>query len=201
MNDHYFTQQPNAASRPKTWKTELRGHVFQFTSDEGVFSKQGIDFGSKLLIEAFEAPLLEGKLLDVGCGYGPIGLALAASHPAREVEMVDINERAVKLSCRNAEQNHIDNVSVFQSNLFAEVQKSDFASIVTNPPIRAGKSVVYQLFDEAFRHLKAGGEFWVVIRKQQGAASALKKLSEGFAGTKVILKKKGYVVIKCEKSI
>lgn len=200
MNDHYFSRQPNTESRPKKWNAELAGRKYLFASDEGVFSKQGIDFGSKLLIETFESPDLEGNFLDVGCGYGPIGLSMAASNPKRDVYMVDINERAVKLSCENAQLNQIHNVQIFQSNLFEKVQ-GDFASIVTNPPIRAGKGVVYQLFEEAHRHLSAGGEFWAVIRKQQGAVSSLKKLSSVFANTEVVVKKKGYFVIKSKKNV
>lgn len=199
MNDHYFSEQPNVPSSPKTWEVELKGQTFEFISDEGVFSKRGIDLGTKLLIEAFEMTETAGPLLDVGCGYGPIGLALAKAYSSRDVVMIDINERAVKLSEKNAERNGIENARIFQSYLFTKVQTEDFAAILSNPPIRAGKDVVYQLFEEAVQHLAAGGEFWTVVRKQQGAASALKKLQGIFPDVAVVLKKKGYVVMRGTK--
>ncbi|HEU5140683.1 MAG TPA: class I SAM-dependent methyltransferase [Bacillales bacterium] len=199
MNDHYFSEQPNAASRPKTWETELKDYTFKLTSDEGVFSKRGIDLGTKLLVQAFEMPDLPGPLLDLGCGYGPIGLALAKANPSRKVIMVDINERAVNLASENAVQNGIRNVQICQSDLFEQVPAVDFSVILSNPPIRAGKKVVYHLFEGAYDHLAKGGEFWTVIRKQQGASSAVKKLREIYYEVSVIQKKKGFFIIKCTK--
>ncbi|HET7628979.1 MAG TPA: class I SAM-dependent methyltransferase [Bacillales bacterium] len=199
MADHYFTKQPNAKSRPKTWDAVLKGRRFRFTSDEGVFAKHGIDPGTEWLIEAFEMPGADGSILDVGCGYGPIGICLAKQYPERRIVMVDINERAVALAVTNAKANDAGNVLVMQSDLFADVPAEPFAAIVSNPPIRAGKNVVYCLFESAYDRLVDGGELWIVIRKQQGAASALKKLQSVFRETSVIFKKKGYVVIKAVK--
>lgn len=201
MNDHYFSEQPNTQSQPTTWETELKGQTFRLTSDEGVFSKRGVDLGTKLLVEAFQMPEVEGRLLDIGCGYGPIGLALAKIAPSREVMMIDVNERAVKLATENARQNGINNVRILKSDLFKQVEAADFAAILSNPPIRAGKKVVYQLFEEAYEHLLPEGEFWTVIRKQQGASSALKKCQTLFPEVSVVLKKKGYVVMRGKKII
>lgn len=201
MTDYYFSEQPNAPSHPKTWDAELKGHSFRFTSDEGVFSKQGIDFGTELLVDSFQLPQIAGPLLDVGCGYGPIGLVLAKEDPTRKVIMVDVNQRAVELARRNVEGNGLSNVQVLHSNLFDHVQETDFAAILSNPPIRAGKRVIYDLFEKAYKHLAPGGEFWTVVRKQQGAASALKKLQATFPEVTVVRKKKGYVIMKCEKKI
>ncbi|HET7615941.1 MAG TPA: methyltransferase [Bacillales bacterium] len=198
MTDHYFTRQPNAESQPKSWEAELKGNHFRFTSDEGVFAKRGIDPGTKWLIDAFQMPWAEGALLDVGCGYGPIGLALAKNHPERKVVMVDINERAVALAAANAEANDVHNVSVLQSDLFERVD-TKYAAILSNPPIRTGKKVIYKLFEQAGEHLVENGEFWTVIRKQQGAASAFKKLQTLFSEVTTVFKKKGYIVMKAVK--
>lgn len=170
-------------------------------SDEGVFSKRGIDPGTRLLVEAFQSPQTAGPLLDVGCGYGPIGMVLAKENPSRNVVMVDINERAVNLAHQNVKHNGILNVKVFQSNLFEQVEESNFAAVISNPPIRTGKTLVYELFEKAYEHLAEGGEFWTVVRKQQGAASAFKKLQAIFPDVTVVHKKKGYVIMKGIRSI
>lgn len=184
---------------PQTWTFTLRGHEFRFTTDSGVFSKRGVDFGTQLLIETFEEPEVAGDLLDVGCGYGPIGLALAKSFPNRLVQMIDVNERALELARENKRANHIDNVRIYQSDLFSEVGEQRFAAVVTNPPIRAGKRVVHAIFEQSRDHLLDGGELWVVIQKKQGAPSALEKLKELFPFVEVASKKKGYYIIKAKK--
>lgn len=199
MNDHYYTEKPHTVSRPRTWNAQLRASSYRLKSDEGVFSKRDVDFGSRLLIEAFQFPDIAGRILDVGCGYGVIGLALAREQPERETVLVDINERAVRLAQENAQINHIDNTVIYQSDLFGQVTGSDFAVIVSNPPVRAGKALVYRLFDEAQDRLLAGGEFWIVIRKPQGAASAVNQLTEIFSEVSIVKKKKGYVVIQSKK--
>lgn len=199
MGDHYYSEQPHSESDPRTGDTVLRGFSYRFMSDAGVFSKRGVDFGSRLLIEAFQFPDRDGRILDIGCGYGAIGLALAKEQPSRVTVLVDINKRAVDLARKNARINHIDNTVVFQSDLCRQVKGSDFAVMVSNPPVRAGKPLLYRLFHEACGRLQAGGEFWVVIRKQQGAASAFNKLAELFSEVSVVKKKKGYVVMRAGK--
>lgn len=168
-------------------------------TDQGVFSKREVDFGSRLLIETFEEPAVEGGFLDVGCGYGPIGLAIAKSFPNRTVEMVDINERAIELAKRNQQLNHIDNVVIYESDLFESVGDKMFAAILTNPPIRAGKKVVHSIFEQSASHLVPNGELWVVIQKKQGAPSTLEKLQSLFPEVEVVAKKKGYYIIKAKK--
>ena len=115
--------------------------------------------------------------------------------------MVDINERAVELSKWNAQQNKIDNVKIKKSYLFSEVQDSEFAAVITNPPIRAGKTVVHQIFEEAHGKLRAGGELWVVIQKKQGAPSAIEKIEELFGQVETVAKKKGYYILRAIKSL
>jgi 16S rRNA (guanine1207-N2)-methyltransferase len=199
LSEHYYSKKPSSSSNPQTWTFQLRGHLFTFTTDSGVFSKKEVDFGSRLLIESFKQPEIEGDFLDVGCGYGPIGLSIAKDFPERKVEMIDINERAIELANKNKAINQVDNVVIYQSDLFERVGDKMFAAILTNPPIRAGKSVVYSIFEQSFAHLLPGGELWVVIQKKQGAPSALEKLQSLFPEAEVIEKKKGYYIIKAKK--
>ncbi len=198
MSEHYFSRTPQSESDPDHWSFSLLGHTFIFKTDRGVFSKRTVDFGSRLLIETFRPPDLEGDILDVGCGYGPIGLALAKS-TGRTVHMVDINERALLLCRENASLNQVANVRIYESDRLEGVREKDFAAIVTNPPVRAGKKVVYDIFEQSYDHLKAGGELWIVIQKKQGAPSAEKKLAEIFDEVEVVKKKKGYFIIKAKK--
>ena len=199
MSNHYYSEKPTVQSERKTWTFSLKGHLFTFQSDRGVFSKNEVDFGSRLLIESFELPEIEGDFLDVGCGYGPIGLSMA-KHFNRHVDMIDINERAVELAKDNARLNKVENVRIIQSNLFENIQSEQtYAAVLTNPPIRAGKQVVHQIFEKSYSHLSNGGELWVVIQKKQGAPSAIDKLNELFSEVEVVEKKKGYYIIKAKK--
>ncbi len=199
MGDHYYTERPTVESRPFQWTYMLRGHQFLFTVDQGVFSKKEVDFGSRLLIETFMEPDVRGNILDVGCRYGPIGLALAKDFPYRTVHMIDVNERAIELAEKNKQQNGIENAQIYTSNLFDEVEGA-FAAIVTNPPIRAGKAVVHSIFEQSANYLLPGGQLWVVIQKKQGAPSALEKLKTIFDQVDVVEKKKGYFIIRAQKA-
>jgi 16S rRNA (guanine1207-N2)-methyltransferase len=199
MKNHYFSENPGIESKKETWDFMLKDMKFRFTTDAGVFSKKEVDFGSRVLIESFEAPDIQGDYVDVGCGYGPIGLSLAKAEPGRKVHMIDINERAVELAKINAEQNKVENVKIKKSYLFSEVDHSQFAAVITNPPIRAGKAVVHQIFEEAYDKLCDGGELWVVIQKKQGAPSAIEKISERFGQVDTVAKKKGYYIIRAIK--
>jgi 16S rRNA (guanine1207-N2)-methyltransferase len=200
LSEHYYSNRPSVASQPFDWTFTLRGHQFTFTADHGVFSKKEVDFGSRLLIETFTEPDIEGDFLDVGCGYGPIGLAFAKDFPHRTVEMIDINERAIELAIINKQRNQIDNARIYISDLFSNVGEKKFAAIVTNPPIRAGKSIVHSIFEQSLNYLLPQGELWVVIQKKQGAPSALEKIQSLFPEVDVVTKKKGYYIIKAKKS-
>lgn len=170
-----------------------------FKTDNGVFSKREVDFGSKVLIEAFQMPELNGNILDVGCGYGPIGLTLAKEFAERTVHMVDVNERALTLASENARINKIPNIQIYESDRLLNVEAKDFAAILTNPPIRAGKQVVHDILEQSYERLLEGGELWVVIQKKQGAPSAIKKLEEMFDEVEIVEKNKGYFIIKAKK--
>jgi 16S rRNA (guanine1207-N2)-methyltransferase len=200
MTNHYYSQQPEAESNRKSWTFTLRGNSFHFQSDRGVFSKNEVDFGSRLLIETFTKPDQKGDLLDVGCGYGPIGISLAKEFKDLTVDMIDVNERAVELAKVNAEANGVKNVRIIASNLFENVDPSKkYAAVLTNPPIRAGKKVVHEIFEKSFESLLPGGELWVVIQKKQGAPSAIAKLDEMFKEVVTVKKDKGYFIIRAEK--
>ncbi|MFD1337171.1 class I SAM-dependent methyltransferase [Oceanobacillus iheyensis] len=200
MSEHYFSNNPQSKTSPRTWMYELRGRTFHFTSDVGVFSKNDIDFGSRLLIEQFQEPQINGDILDVGCGYGPIGLSLAAEFEDRGVSMVDINDRAVELAKRNASGNNITNVTIQTSDIYSAIDETlRFAAVVTNPPIRAGKKVVHQIFEGAKDLLLPNGELWVVIQKKQGAPSAKDKLNEVFGNVEIVKKDKGYYIFKAQR--
>ncbi|PLS15584.1 16S rRNA methyltransferase [Bacillus sp. M6-12] len=200
MTEHYYSKNPETVSKPLYWNFELKGRNFRFKSDSGVFSKNEVDFGSRLLIETFELNHeIDGDILDVGCGYGPIGLSIASAHPSRTVHMVDINSRAVELSKENARANAIDNVVIYESDQLEAVKKQGFAAILTNPPIRAGKKVVHEIFEQSYEYLTKGGMLWVVIQKKQGAPSAMEKIEQLFGNAEVIVKKKGYYILSAKK--
>ncbi|MGF9700960.1 class I SAM-dependent methyltransferase [Paenibacillus sp. MABNR03] len=199
MSNHYYSDKPQVAHDRRATEAELRRWKLRLVTDAGVFSKNGIDYGSRVLIDAME--LTAGAhVLDVGCGYGPIGLTAAKLAPEGHVTMIDINERAVELSRENAKANGITNVTVMQSNLLAEVNKKDFDVILTNPPIRAGKETVHAIFEQAYQHLKVGGSLWVVIQKKQGAPSAKAKLESLFGRVEEVTKDKGYRIFKAVKA-
>jgi 16S rRNA (guanine1207-N2)-methyltransferase len=200
LTEHYYSQKPDVVSNPKFWDFTLKGRTFRFKSDNGVFSKKEVDFGSRLLVESFNLDeAVEGDILDVGCGYGPIGISIAAAYPDRTIEMIDINSRAVELSKENAASNAIANVKIYESDRFDKVASNHFAAILTNPPIRAGKSVVHEILEESYRSLVAGGELWVVIQKKQGAPSAMDKMEQLFGNVEVPVKKKGYYILLSKK--
>lgn len=196
MSEHYFSQEPQTKQSPKTWKYSLRNKQYTFTSDTNVFSKNRVDFGSRVLIEAFREPEAPGDFLDLGCGYGPIGIALAGSFDKRHVVMADVNERALGLARGNAESNELGNIEVVKSDRFSNLKNRKFAAVITNPPIRAGKKVVHAMFTEAKQALTEQGELWVVIQKKQGAPSAQKKIEELFGNVEIVVREKGYYVLR-----
>jgi 16S rRNA (guanine1207-N2)-methyltransferase len=199
MSEHYYSRTQKVESDPKFWDFTLRNNLFRFKTDNGVFSKREVDFGSRLLIESFEMPDADGLVLDVGCGYGPIGLSVAKDYPDRTIHMIDVNERAIELAKGNADQNQIRNVEIYESDRLLNVKERNFAAILTNPPIRAGKKTVHDIFEQSHEHLVSNGELWVVIQKKQGAPSAIDKMKELFTAVETIDKTKGYFIIKATK--
>lgn len=200
MTNYYYSKNPDVKHDEQTWDFELLGNKLTFITDNGVFSKRTVDFGSRLLIESFEVDdQIEGSILDVGCGYGPIGLSIAKKYTERIIDMVDVNELALSLAQKNAEKNNIMNVNIKISDIYQQVEKNDYAAIVSNPPIRAGKKIVHSILKEAYEHLQKNGKIMIVIQKKQGAPSAQKKLKEVFGNCTVVAKEKGYFILKSIK--
>ncbi|MBL1225708.1 class I SAM-dependent methyltransferase [Enterococcus sp. BWR-S5] len=199
MTNHYYTENPDTAHDIEQWSFELVGKNFHFTTDSGVFSRNGVDYGSRVLIDAFDwQHLPEGRILDVGCGYGPIGLSLAYTS-GRTVEMIDVNQRAVALAEGNAKKNQIENIDIHPSNIYETLHETHYAAIVSNPPIRAGKKVVHEILIEAEPLLVVGGTLTVVIQKKQGAPSAQKRMKEVFGNVEIVTKDKGYYILRSVK--
>ncbi|MHA6481164.1 class I SAM-dependent methyltransferase [Paenibacillus sp. strain BS8-2] len=198
MSNHYYSKTPEVKHNRQIVETLLRGRQLKFMTDAGVFSKASVDFGSKVLIEAMELRV-DDRVLDVGCGYGPIGLSAASLASQGMVTMIDINGRAIELAKENAALNGISNVKIMQSDLYESVTDEEYDVILTNPPIRAGKAVVHQIFEEGHTLLKKGGSMWVVIQKKQGAPSALEKLEQVYEEVVEVTKDKGYRIFRAKK--
>ncbi|MBC7084112.1 MAG: class I SAM-dependent methyltransferase [Firmicutes bacterium] len=195
MGEHYFTESPTSAHAEKEIAVELRGRRFQFVTDAGVFARGKLDRGTRLLIEAVDIP--EGSVvLDLGCGYGPIGIAAAVLCPTCRVYMIDVNERACGLTRRNAALNGAANVEVRCGTGFQPVKGMKFDLVLSNPPIRAGKRVLFEIIEEAAQHLKPGGRLVLVAQTKQGAKSLLRKLAEVFPTAREVEKGGGYRVME-----
>jgi 16S rRNA (guanine1207-N2)-methyltransferase len=197
MSEHYFTKVPTSGHDEREFTAEILGLTLRFQTDAGVFSKDGIDRGTRALVEAM--PSLSGRALDLGCGWGAAGIPLALKNPECAFLLTDINERAADLAAKNARANGADNVSVVTGDAFEAVEGT-FSAIFTNPPIRAGKQAIYNMFERARDRLLPGGALYVVIRKQQGAPSALSFLRDTFSGAEVIDRTGGFWVIRAERS-
>ncbi|WP_438449156.1 class I SAM-dependent methyltransferase [Gorillibacterium sp. sgz5001074] len=202
MADHYYSSKPSSVHETIRFQEKLRDWEFTFKSDAGVFSKHGVDYGSKVLIQAMEIPS-GARVLDVGCGYGPIGLTAARLSPSGQVTLVDVNERALELARENAALNGVENVRILKSDALQEVLEERFDCILTNPPIRAGKETVHRIFEQAYGCLEEGGELWIVIQKKQGSPSAFAKLEELFGEDQVeeVTKDKGYRIFRALKKV
>jgi 16S rRNA (guanine1207-N2)-methyltransferase len=196
MTEHYFTGKPASKSDARVIECALRGRAFSFETDAGVFSKARVDPGSALLIEA--APEVFGRALDLGCGWGAVGVSLAKAFPGARFVLADVNERAVALARANIERNGVLSAQAVVSDGLAAVDGA-FDAVYTNPPIRAGKQLIYRLFAEAHARLTGGGCLYVVIRKQQGAPSALAYLRGLFSSAEIVRRGMGYHVIRAVK--
>lgn len=190
---HYFTNEENLKSEIEKVIAEINGIPFYFYTDNGVFSKGELDFGTELLLKNFKYDNPNNKtLLDIGCGCGPIGIY--ASHLGFTVDMSDVNKRAIHLSKMSLKEQGL-NANVFESDAYKNItNKYDY--IVSNPPIRVGKEKLYEIVMNAKEHLKDGGSLWIVVRKQQGAESMIRDMKNVYKTVEVIAKKKGFFIIK-----
>lgn len=194
---HYYSPNPDLPHQVSRIEYNVANRKLSFLTDAGVFSRQKVDFGSNVLIRTL--PTLAGEVLDLGCGYGPIGISLAVMNPRAQITMVDINKRAVALAQENIRTNGVGNARVLESDGFAKLQ-GKFKTIVSNPPIRTGKKVIYPLFEQSIDYLEPGGSLWLVIQKKQGAPSAVAKLEAVFGNCQVVEKSGGYWIIQAQKS-
>ncbi len=189
----YFDNQKLPSKMVKT-ESFILGKKFVFFTDNGVFSKDGLDFGSRLLLESIPLEEVGGKVLDMGCGYGVFGIVLNKVLSC-QVDMVDVNLRALHLCDLNIKENKCTNIKAFESNCYENIV-SKYSCIITNPPIRAGKKIVYEIVMNARNYLEKDGKLFLVIRKEQGAKSLIADLKE-FYNVEILNRKKGFFIIKC----
>lgn len=196
MTKMYYAENPDSAHDIHELKVTLLGQSFTFLTDSGVFSKKMVDYGSQVLLNTLDFE--KGKtLLDLGCGYGPLGISLAKVQGVKPT-MVDINNRAIDLAKQNEQKNGVE-ADIFQSNIYEKVNGT-FDYIISNPPIRAGKQVVHTIISESINYLKVGGNLTIVIQKKQGAPSAKAKMEEVFGNVEILKRDKGYYILRSEKT-
>lgn len=194
---HYFSENNDTLkSNPSEIAFSVNNTNLKFITDVGVFSKDSFDRGTKVLLKYLEIPTTCNQVLDLGCGYGTIGIYLAKAYQLM-VDMVDINKRAIELSKQNAALNHVT-ATVFESDGFQNITKT-YDLIISNPPIRAGKKVYYKFFEDSVNYLTEEGSFVVVINKKHGALSAIKYLETIYNSVEIVGKDKGFHVVLCKK--
>ena len=196
MTKMYYAENPDSAHDIHELKVTLLGQSFTFLTDSGVFSKKMVDYGSQVLLNTLDFE--KGKtLLDLGCGYGPLGISLAKVQGVKPT-MVDINNRAIDLAKQNGQKNGVE-ADIFQSTIYEKVNGT-FDYIISNPPIRAGKQVVHTIISESINYLKVDGNLTIVIQKKQGAPSAKAKMEEVFGNVEILKRDKGYYILRSEKT-
>jgi len=196
---HYFDLEPETSSQIREISFTLFEKKYTYFTDNGVFSKSRIDEGSYIFLKVLLPLQLTGRILDLGCGYGPIGLTIAQNSKEARVDLADINSRALALASKSSERLNLNSrVTILHSDIYEKIE-GIYDSIVVNPPIRAGKVVTYSMYSGSKAHLIDGGSLYIVIRKKQGAESAFKYLETVFENVSVLHKEKGYWIIKATK--
>ncbi len=193
--NHYFSKNPDVESNRKHVTFTVRGISLTLMVDAGVFSKSGLDYGTRTLIEAVDLPA-DAMVVDLGCGYGPVTAVLGRIYPQTRWWLVDVNERACQLAALNVAE-FGDKAKVYESDGFESLPAGLVDVIVLNPPIRAGKAVIYKLFEESSARLTRSGSLWVVMQKKHGAPSAKVRLEELFSDVELRHRSSGYHVFKC----
>ena len=194
MGEHYSTPKPTSRRRPADWTVEIRGLRLRLRTDAGVFARGGLDRGTELLLRALELGSCE-LILDLGCGYGALGIAAAKLSEGGHVVLTDINERAAALAEANLRANGTTNAEVRVGDLYEPVRGLAFDHIVCNPPIRAGRAVVDRIVAEAPAHLLDGGRIWLVARTRQGADALRERMRRVFGNAQVVKRGSGYKVL------
>lgn len=199
MGEQYFEKRPSSSRRPALITLRVRDHPFVFQTDAGVFSRSELDRGTELLLEAIELGPCE-SILDLGCGYGALGIVAARLSEGGRVILTDVNERAVALARANVAANGIRNAEVRFGDLYAPVADVFFDHILCNPPIRAGREVVDRIIAEAPSHLLEGGHLWIVVRTRQGASSIQSRMVQAFGNAAVVKRGSGFKVLRSDRS-
>ena len=204
---HYFSPQTTLLdaqqlesfpSRPQN----VNGQTLQFLTSRGVFSREGLDEGSRLLLNHWlmqAPPEFNGKVADLGCGWGALAAFVAACFPQCNVWAVDLNPRAAQLSAHNFSRNELTNAVSWSGDGLKSARAAWFDDILCNPPIHAGNAAIAQLFEDAQRALKLRGELWAVIRTAQGAKSWVKRLEQSWGNCETVALDQGYRVLRCRK--
>ena len=199
-DEFYYSPSPTSESRPVQVTVSYGGEDYIFTTDAGVFSRDGLDTGSELLLDSLPMLAAGQTGLDLGCGWGPVGVLWAKRCPEAHFTMTDINERAAGLARQNAAANNVSNTTVVSGDAFEAVEGS-FDAIALNPPIRTGKENIYRMFRDSMAHLKDGGALYIVIRVKQGADSAKKMLKKEYGSCETINRHAGFHVLMCKKEV
>ena len=197
--EHYFAELPKSEAKLGMVNTRLRGEPFKFLTASSVFSKKQVDPGTRLLIEAMQLPD-KGNVLDVGCGYGAVGIAAAASNPKLHVVMTDVNMRAVQLARRNIKINNVRNAEVRHGYLYEPIKDSAFNCVLSNPPVSAGMEIVKALITQAPQVMLGEATFQMVIRSKIGTKTLPSVFNEAFGNCLVLERKSGYRVLMAKKS-
>ena len=201
--NHYFSEKPEIKSEKRIIKYTIQNKKFEFITDNGVFSKSKVDFGTDLMLNEFLKKnrnlKSEGiKILDIGCGYGVVSVILKSFYPEASVTLSDVNERALELSEENLKKYNINGYEIIKSNVFEKIE-GKFDMILSNPPIRAGKDTIFKIYTEAYEHLNKDGEFYCVIQTKHGAKSTQKKLVEIFGNCDTVTIDGGYRIFLSKK--
>ena len=201
--NHYFSEKPEIKSEKRIIKYTIQNKKFEFITDNGVFSKSKVDFGTDLMLNEFlkknrNLKSEEIKILDIGCGYGVVSVILKSFYPEASVTLSDVNERALELSEENLKKYNINGYEIIKSNVFEKIE-GKFDMILSNPPIRAGKDTIFKIYTEAYEHLNKDGEFYCVIQTKHGAKSTQKKLVEIFGNCDTVTIDGGYRIFLSKK--
>ena len=201
--NHYFSEKPEIKSEKKIIKYTIQNKKFEFITDNGVFSKSKVDFGTDLMLNEFlkknrGLEVEKTKILDIGCGYGVVSVILKSFYPEISITLSDVNERALELSEENLKKYGINDYHIIKSDAFEKITEK-FDVILSNPPIRAGKDIIFKIYSEAYEHLNENGEFYCVIQTKHGAKSTQKKLVEIFGNCDTVTIDGGYRIFLSKK--
>lgn len=196
---HYFMNDKNVKSYKRVLDYNFGNVTFKFNSDNGVFSKNEIDDGSDTLLHSYLEKGKNGRVLDVGSGVGFLGIVINRINGCA-VDMLEINARAVELCKENIVLNKCNNCNVYESDLY-EKANGTYDVVISNPPIRAGKKVIFEIFEKSYDYLNDNGELWIVIRKSHGSDSAKNKIESVFGNCEIVKRNKGFYVLKAVKKV